>query len=125
MNIYVGSLHYDISEEQLKTLFDEYGEVNSVKIIMDKFSGRSKGFGFVEMTNDEDAKKAIEGLNGVEVEGRTIVVNESIERKDRDSRGPRRNNFRSGGDNRGGGGDRRGGNGGGGNRRDNNYRSNY
>lgn len=119
MNIYVGSLHYDISEDQLKTLFDEYGEVGSVKIIMDKFSGRSKGFGFVEMANDEEAKKAIEGLNGVEVEGRTIVVNESIERTDRD-RGPRRNNFRSGGDRRGGG-DRNGG----GNRRDNNYRSNY
>ncbi|OFX17176.1 MAG: RNA-binding protein [Bacteroidetes bacterium GWA2_31_9] len=123
MNIYVGSLHYDISEDQLKTLFDEYGEVGSVKIIMDKFSGRSKGFGFVEMSNDDEAKKAIEGLNGVEVEGRTIVVNESIERTDRD-RGPRRNNFRSGG---GGGGDRRGGGdrNSGGNRRDNNYRSNY
>jgi len=107
MNIYVGSLHFKMSEAELKEVFEEYGEVTSAKIIIDKYSGKSKGFGFVEMPNDAEAKKAIEELNGAEVSGRNIIVNESIER-------PERKNFRDGG---GGGGDRRGG--GGGNRRDN------
>ncbi len=93
-----------MSEAELKEVFEEYGEVTSAKIIIDKYSGKSKGFGFVEMPNDAEAKKAIEELNGAEVSGRNIIVNESIER-------PERRNFR-GGDN-----DRRGG--GGGNRRDN------
>ncbi len=101
MNIYVGSLHYDTSEANLKELFSEFGEVTSAKIITDKMSGRSKGFGFVEMSVDSEAKKAIEDLNGVEYDGRTITVNESIERKDaprRDfgSNNNRRDNFRSG-----------------------------
>jgi len=107
MNIYVGSLHFKMSEAELKEVFEEYGEVTSAKIIIDKYSGKSKGFGFVEMPNDAEAKKAIEELNGAEVSGRNIIVNESIER-------PERKNFRDGG---GGGNDRRGG--GGGNRRDN------
>ena len=94
-----------MSEAELKEVFEEYGEVTSAKIIIDKYSGKSKGFGFVEMPNDAEAKKAIEELNGAEVSGRNIIVNESIER-------PERRNFR-GGDNN----DRRGG--GGGNRRDN------
>jgi RNA recognition motif-containing protein len=106
MNIYVGSLHFKMSEAELKEVFEEYGEVTSAKIIIDKYSGKSKGFGFVEMPNDAEAKKAIEELNGAEVSGRNIIVNESIER-------PERKNFRDGG----GGNDRRGG--GGGNRRDN------
>ncbi len=106
MNIYVGSLHFKMNEAELKEIFEEYGEVTSAKIIIDKYSGKSKGFGFVEMPNDAEAKKAIEELNGAEVSGRNIIVNESIERTDR------RSNFR-GGDN-----DRRGGGGGGGNRRD-------
>jgi RNA recognition motif-containing protein len=104
MNIYVGSLHFKMVEAELKELFEEYGEVTSAKIIFDKYSGKSKGFGFVEMPNEAEAKKAIEELNGAEVQGRNVIVNESIERADR------RSNFR-GGDN-----DRRGG---GGNRRDN------
>jgi RNA recognition motif-containing protein len=104
MNIYVGSLHFKMSEAELKEVFEEYGEVTSAKIIIDKYSGKSKGFGFVEMPNDAEAKKAIEELNGAEVSGRNIIVNESIER-------PERKNFRDGG-----GSDRRGG---GGNRRDN------
>lgn len=108
MNIYVGSLHFKMKEEELKEVFEEYGEVTSAKIIIDKYSGKSKGFGFVEMPNEAEAKKAIEELNGAEVSGRNIIVNESIERTDR------RSNFR-GGDS---GGDRRGGSGGG-NRRDN------
>ncbi len=110
MNIYVGSLHYDLSEDELKEIFESYGEVNSVRIITDKFTGRSKGFGFVEMTDSEAANQAIQELNESEVKGRTIRVNESIERKDR---GDRRGGF--GGDNRGGGG---GG-------RDDNYSSRY
>lgn len=79
MNIYVGSLPYKTSESELQELFEEYGEVSAVRIIMDKYTGRSKGFGFVEMPDDE-AKKAIEALNGIELQGRTIVVNESVEK---------------------------------------------
>jgi RNA recognition motif-containing protein len=88
MNIYAGSLHFKMSEAELRELFEEYGEVASAKIIFDKYSGRSKGFGFVEMPNEAEAKKAIEELNGAEIQGRKIIVNESIERADR------RSNFR-------------------------------
>ena len=102
MNIYVGSLHFQMSEAELKETFEKYGEVTSVKIIIDKDSGKSKGFGFIEMPNDAEAKKAIGELNGTEVSGRNIIVNESIERTDR------RSNSRGGeNDRRGGGGDRR------------------
>lgn len=107
MNIFVGSLPFKIEEGDLQTIFEEYGEVTSVRIITDKFSGRSKGFGFIDMPNDEEAKKAIENLNGAELEGRTIVVNQSEERK------PREDGFNRGGGNRsGGGGFNRGGGGG-------------
>ena len=105
MNIYVGSLHYDLSEDELKKVFEEYGDVSSVRIITDKFTGRSKGFGFVEMSDDDAANRAIEELNGSEVKGRTIRVNESIERKDRG--GDRRGGYGGDGGNRGYGGDRR------------------
>ena len=64
MNIFVGSLPFSLEEAELKGFFEEYGEVSSARIISDKFSGRSKGFGFIEMPNDEEAKKAIEELNG-------------------------------------------------------------
>ncbi len=102
MNIYVGSLQFKMNEAELKELFEEYGEVTSAKIIIDKYSGKSKGFGFVEMPNDDEAKKAIKELNGAEVQGRNIIVNESIERTDK------RSNFRGGDDRRGGsGGNRR------------------
>ncbi|WP_130735334.1 RNA-binding protein [Flavobacterium sp. J27] len=77
MNIFVGSLPYSIEEADLRGFFEEYGTVDSVKIISDKFTGRSKGFGFVEMPNDAEAQKAIDELNGGTVEGRTIVVNKS------------------------------------------------
>ena len=111
MNIFIGSLPYSLSESELKAFFEEYGEVSSVKIITDKFSGRSKGFGFIEMPDDESAAKAIEELNKAEVDGRMIVVNQAEERKEG---GERRNNFRS--NNTGGGGysNNRGGSGGGG-----------
>ena len=108
MNIFVGSLPFSLEENELREFFEEYGEVSSVKIISDKFTGRSKGFGFVEMPDDAAAQKAIDELNGAEVNGRTIVVNKSEEKKD----GPKRSGF-SGGGNRGGGG-YSGGNGGGG-----------
>jgi RNA recognition motif-containing protein len=102
MNIYVGSLLFKMSEAELKELFEEYGEVTTAKIIIDKYSGKSKGFGFVEMPNDAEAKKAIEELNGSDIQGRKIIVNESIERTER------RSNFRGGdNDRRGGGGHRR------------------
>lgn len=105
MNIFVGSLPFALEESRLKEVFEAYGEVSSVKIIIDKFSGRSKGFGFVEMPDDAMAQKAIDELNGSSVEGRSIVVNKSEDKRD-DSR-------RSFGGNSGGGG-YKGGNGGGG-----------
>lgn len=86
MNIFVGSLPFSTQEEELKEQFAKFGEVSSVRIITDKYSGRSKGFGFVEMPNDEDANKAIESLNGASVKGRNIVVNKAEERKS-DNRG--------------------------------------
>jgi RNA recognition motif-containing protein len=101
MNIYCGNLPYNIVEEDLREIFEEYGEVASVKIISDKLTGRSKGFGFVEMDDDDEARKAIEELNNAELSGRNIKVNESR---------PRSN------DNRGGGGGRRNFNRGGGGR---------
>ena len=82
MNIYVGNLPYQLTEDELKEIFDEFGEVESAKIIMDKYSGRSKGFGFVEMTNDEEANHAIENLNDSDVKGRNIRVNQARERND-------------------------------------------
>lgn len=107
MNIFVGSLPFKLQEADLKQLFEAYGEVSSVKLINDRETGRSKGFGFVEMPDDESAQQAIEGLNGSEVAGRTIAVSQAEERKP--SSGGGRGGF-------GGGGNRGGGYGGGGNR---------
>ena len=77
MNVYVWNLSFDLSEDDLKTAFEEHGEVSSAKIIFDRYSGRSKGFGFVEMSSDDEAKAAIEALSGKELGGRTLVVNEA------------------------------------------------
>ena len=77
MNIYVGNLSYGVDESQLKGIFEQYGEVSSVKIINDKFTGRSKGFGFVEMDDDDAARQAIEEMNGHSVDNRNMVVNEA------------------------------------------------
>ncbi len=82
MNIYVGNLNYNISEDELKEVFEKYGEVTSAKIISDKYSGRSKGFGFIEMANDNEADEAIENLDGVDVKGRNLKVNKARERKE-------------------------------------------
>ena len=111
MNIFVGSLPFSIEEADLRESFEAYGAVDSVKIITDKFTGRSKGFGFVEMPDDEEAQKAINELNGATVQGRAIVVNKSEPKPE----GERRsfNNNRSGGGGGYGGGGNRGGSGGG------------
>lgn len=103
MNIFVGSLPYSVEEAELKSFFEDYGEVASVKIITDKFTGRSKGFGFVEMPDDEQAQQAIKELNGAEVKGRAIVVNKSEPKPEGERRGGGGGGGR-GGFNRGGGG---------------------
>ena len=81
MNIYVGNLSYMVNEEDLLEIFKEYGGVSSCRIIMDKLSGRSKGFGFVEMENQDHAKKAISELNGAMYEDRDMIVNEAKPKK--------------------------------------------
>jgi RNA recognition motif-containing protein len=81
MNIYVGNLDFKVDEDDLKGIFEEYGEVAEAKIITDKFSGKSKGFGFVVMDNTNDAKKAITELSGATLENRQIVVNEARPKK--------------------------------------------
>ena len=115
MNIYVGNLSWDMTEQDLLELFAPYGEVTSAKIVTDKFNNnRRKGFGFVEMSDDEAGKTAIENLNGVETMGRNIVVNESQPKQGGSSAGGgggfKKRSFG------GGGGGSRGGFGGGGNR---------
>ncbi len=85
--LYVGSLSYDTTEDSLKSAFEQAGAVQSAVIIIDKMSNRSKGFGFVEMSSDEEAKKAIEMFDGKELDGRTIVVNEARPMKERSPQG--------------------------------------
>lgn len=83
MNIFIANLNYKVRSEKLQEIFGEYGDVSSAKIIFDRDSKRSKGFGFVEMPNDDDALRAIEDLNGVEIEGRQIVVKKANEREEK------------------------------------------
>lgn len=87
--LYVGGLSYDTTEDTLKKTFSQAGTVESATIIIDKISGRSKGFGFVEMSTDEEAKKAIEMFNGKEIDGRNVTVNEArpMEARPREDRG--------------------------------------
>lgn len=89
MNIYVGNLSYNLTEDELSQIFGEYGEVVSVKIVMDRETGRAKGFGFVEMANEEEGEKAVEELDGAEVGGRDMKVNKAKPRPER----PERRNF--------------------------------
>jgi RNA recognition motif-containing protein len=101
MNIYVSNLSFNVQDEDLREFFTEYGEVTSAKVIMDKMTNQSRGFGFVEMSDDTAAKKAIAELDGATVEGRTVKVMEAKPKEDRPARS---NNFRSnGGGNSGGG----------------------
>ena len=109
--LYVGGLSYGTSEESLMNLFAQIGAVNSARIITDRETGRAKGFGFVEMSNDSEADQAINTLNGTDFEGRTLTVNEARPQTDR----PQRSGGYGGGGGGGGyGNDRRGGGGGGG-----------
>lgn len=87
MNIYAGNLSREVTEDDLRTAFAEFGQVESVNIIKDKYSGESKGFGFVEMPSKEEGQSAIDNLNGKELKGRTLNVNEARPRTDRGGRG--------------------------------------
>ncbi|MBN2590646.1 MAG: RNA-binding protein [Sedimentisphaerales bacterium] len=111
MNIYVGNLSRETSDEDLQQAFEAFGEVASVNIIKDRFSGETRGFGFVEMPTKSEAEAAIEGMNGQELKGNTVNVNEAKPREDR-PRGGRGGGGRGG--SRGGGGGGRGGSRGGG-----------
>lgn len=87
--LYVGNLNYSTTDTELTNLFQSFGTVNTAQVIMDRATGRSKGFGFVEMSNDQEARAAIQGLNEHEMEGRRLTVNEARPREDRgDSRRP-------------------------------------
>lgn len=110
MNIYVSNLSFNVQDEDLREFFAPYGEIVSAKIINDKETGRSRGFGFVEMRDDEAAKKAIAELNDATVDGRNIKVMEAKPREERPSRG---GGGYGGGGSRGGGGGYKGGGGGG------------
>ena len=111
MNIYISNLSFKVEDSDLSQLFEEYGEVSSAKVITDRYTGRSRGFGFVEMPDNEAAQKAISELNQAEYDGKVITVNEARPREDRPSRGSH-----------GGGGDRRRSGGGYGDRQQQNRR---
>jgi len=106
--LYVGNLSYSVRDEDLQQAFAQFGSVSSAKVMMDRDTGRSKGFGFVEMGTDAEAQSAISGMNGKDLEGRALVVNEARPREERPS------GFGGGGSRSGGGGGGYGGGGGGG-----------
>lgn len=81
MNIYIGQLPYSVKEDELREIFSEYGEIASLKLVTDRFSGQSKGFGFIDMPNNSEADKAIKALNKTMLQGREIKVNQAEERK--------------------------------------------
>ncbi|MDD2474435.1 MAG: RNA-binding protein [Dysgonamonadaceae bacterium] len=93
MNIFIAGLSYQISEPDLKELFEEYGTVSSAKIITDRYSGRSRGFGFVEMDDDAEGQNAIAALNEAEYDGRTLTVSVARPRTERPSGGERRDSY--------------------------------
>ena len=113
MKLYVGNLSFQTSSEELQQLFSQAGTVESASIVEDRDTGRSRGFGFVEMASKEDGEKAIQQFNGTDVNGRNLTVNEARPREDRGNRGGGGGRGGFGG-NRGGGGGGRGGYGGGG-----------
>ena len=112
MKLYVGNISFDTNEQDLEELFAEVGTVESANIINDRDSGRSRGFGFVEMSSKQEGEDAIEQFNGKEINGRSLVVNEARQREDRGgrggggNRGGGRGGYGGGGGNRGGGGSR-------------------
>ena len=110
-NIYVGNLDFSTAEDEIRTLFEPFGQVDNVSLVRDKFSGQSRGFAFVEMSNDSEAEQAIQNLNGKQVGKRAITVNEARPREDRPRGGGGGGGFGGGG---GGGRGGRGGFGGGG-----------
>jgi RNA recognition motif-containing protein len=112
MDIYVGNLPYDVSDADLQKLFEQYGAVSSARVVVDRMTGRGKGFGFVEMNDRAEAEKAIAGTNGADMNGRPLRVNESQPKPPRSEGGG--GGYRGGGG--GGGGGRSGGGGGGGGR---------
>lgn len=112
LNLYVGNLPYSMADQDLNELFSQIGEVQSARVMNDRETGRSRGFGFVEMADDDAGREAIEKLNGQDCNGRALVVNEARPREER----PRRGGFGGGGGGRGGYGGGGGGYGGGGNR---------
>ena len=107
MNIYVGNLSYEVTEEDLKNAFESFGKVDTVKVIKDNETGRAKGFGFVEMPDKSEAQAAIEGLNGKDLKGRSLNVNEARPRPEGSRGGGRPGGGRPGGGRPGGGGGRR------------------
>jgi RNA recognition motif-containing protein len=123
MKLYVGNLSFQTSSEDLQQLFAQAGTVESATVVEDRDTGRSRGFGFVEMASKEEGEKAIEQFNGTDLAGRNLTVNEARPREDRGGRGGGGGGGRGGyGGNRGGGGGGRGGYGGGGGGRDNSPR---
>ena len=120
MKLYVGNLSFQTTSEDLQQLFAQAGTVESATVVEDRDTGRSRGFGFVEMASKEEGEKAIEQFNGTDMNGRNLTVNEARPREDRGNRGGGRGGY-GGGANRGGGGGR-GGYGGGGGGRDNSPR---
>jgi RNA recognition motif-containing protein len=119
MKLYVGNLSFQTTSEELQQLFAQAGTVESATVVEDRDTGRSRGFGFVEMASKEEGEKAIEQFNGTDLNGRNLTVNEARPREDRGNRGGGRGGY-GGGGHRGGGG--RGGYGGGGGGRDNSPR---
>ena len=112
MNIYVGNLSWQMTDEDLRTMFEQYGSVTSAKIVKDKVSGRSKGFGFVEMPDDTEAQNALSSLYDSEVLGRKIIVNEAQPKPQNGGGGGggfKKRSFGGGGGNSGGGGYKKGG----------------
>jgi len=99
--MYVGNIPYNATEEDLRELFSEYGEIESLKIIKDQFTNRSKGFGFIEMINEKDAKKAIATLNGKDFMGKTLIVNEARPQQNRQGFNKRSSGYGGGGTERG------------------------
>ena len=104
MNLYIGNLSWGVTENELQQAFEAYGEVSSCKIVKDKMTNRSKGFAFVEMPNDDEGNAAISALNGKDLKGRAINVNEARPREERPQGGGFRGGNRGGGGNYGGGG---------------------